>query len=405
MCAASRRCSSSRAARWSIRSSARRSRATSCPRSSRSICERRYARQVVIIGSGPAGLTAALYARRANLHPLVIEGLEAGGQLMITTMVENWPGYRDGIMGPDLMDEMRAQAQRFGAEHHHGPRHVGGRRAPPVPHHDRGRTSITRRALIIATGASARWLGLPSERTLVGRGVSSCATCDGFFFRGRPIAVVGGGDYRDGRGDLPDALCLAGDGRPPARHAARVEDHAGQGVRQPEDRVRVEHRGRRHPGRQQGRGDRRRAAQRAAPASARSSRSTACSWRSATCRTPRSSPASSRWTRTATSSRTTARSTSVAGVFACGDVQDSRYRQAITAAGSGCMAAIDAEQLSRARRAPGAHGQERCSRPRVSSTCRLATCRFSAQHFTDSINPPSAQQPRPRRRTLPPVRA
>jgi thioredoxin reductase (NADPH) len=151
-------------------------------------------RKVVIIGSGPAGLTAALYAARANLKPLLIEGLEAGGQLMLTTMVENWPGFHDGIMGPDLMAEMRKQAERFGTETVQGDiTRVDLQQRPFTLALADGKT-ITTDSLIIATGASARWLEIGSDRRLAGRGVSTCATCDGYFFRGKPIAVVGGGD-------------------------------------------------------------------------------------------------------------------------------------------------------------------------------------------------------------------
>src|SRR6266508_1390669 len=152
-------------------------------------------RKVVIIGSGPAGLTAALYSARANLSPLLIEGLEAGGQLMLTTVVDNGPGYRDGIMGPDLMAEMRAQAERFGTEIIQGDV-TGvdmGNRPFTITFAD-GRSHVTADVLIIATGASARWLEIGSDRKLSGHGVSTCATCDGYFFRGKPIAVIGGGD-------------------------------------------------------------------------------------------------------------------------------------------------------------------------------------------------------------------
>ncbi|HVF04975.1 MAG TPA: thioredoxin-disulfide reductase [Frankiaceae bacterium] len=150
-------------------------------------------REVVIIGSGPAGLTAALYTARADLRPLVIEGIGAGGQLMLTTEVENFPGFPTGIMGPELMDNMRKQAERFGAE---------------FITDDVSRVDLTgdvkrvwvgddeyaAHAAIISTGARANWLGLPNEQRLIGRGASSCATCDGFFFRDHDIAVVGGGD-------------------------------------------------------------------------------------------------------------------------------------------------------------------------------------------------------------------
>ena len=150
-------------------------------------------RNVIIIGSGPAGLTAALYSARANLHPLMIEGVEAGGQLMLTTEVENFPGFRNGILGPDLMGEMRAQAERFGTEIIQG--NVTSVDACSTPIVVKTTEAEYRtKALIIATGASARLLGLPAERTLMGHGVSTCATCDGYFFRGHEIAVVGGGD-------------------------------------------------------------------------------------------------------------------------------------------------------------------------------------------------------------------
>jgi len=150
-------------------------------------------RNVVIMGSGCAGLTAAIYAARANLKPLILEGHEPGGQLSMTTLVENFPGFPEGIQGPELIDNMRKQAERFGTEFLTAEVSSTDLKASPfVLRTNKG--EIKTETLIVASGASARWLGLPSEQALIGRGVSSCATCDGFFFSGKEIAVIGGGD-------------------------------------------------------------------------------------------------------------------------------------------------------------------------------------------------------------------
>src|SRR6266704_2775955 len=153
-----------------------------------------HIRNVVIMGSGCAGHTAALYTARANLKPLVLKGHEPGGQLSLTTLVENFPGFPEGITGPDLVENIRKQAEKFGAEYKDGALREADLSNRPFRLKIEGDERIETRTLIIASGASARWLGLPNEQRLIGHGVSSCATCDGFFYRGKKIMVIGGGD-------------------------------------------------------------------------------------------------------------------------------------------------------------------------------------------------------------------
>ena len=304
-------------------------------------------RNVIIVGSGPAGLTAAIYAGRANLSPLIVAGSQPGGQLTLTSEVENYPGFAEAILGPELMDVMRRQAERFGTEFVDDD--VVGVDLRAAPSRSRPRSGPGGRAPSSWPPAPRRGCsGLESERRLLGRGLSTCATCDGFFFKGQELRRRRRRRLRDGGGHLPHEVRQQGDDRPPAGHAPGVEDHAGPGAPEPEGRVGLEPRRRRDPRRPIGSpGVRLRDPTAARP---RSCPPAACSWRSATRRTPSSSRGSSRWTRRATSSPSPGSTrTNVPGVFAAGDVADHVYRQAVTAAGTGCMAAIDAERFLEAQ--------------------------------------------------------
>jgi thioredoxin reductase (NADPH) len=308
-----------------------------------------YMEKVIILGTGPAGLTAALYTARANLEPLVIEGLEPGGQLTTTTEVENYPGFVDGIMGPELMDVMRRQAARFGARYQTGL--VESVVWAPGAHQirlDSGDT-LTAATVIICTGASAKYMGLESERTLIGRGVTSCATCDGAFYRNRPIAVVGGGDSA-----MEEALFLTrftsditlihrrDQFRASKIMADRVMHHDKIKIRwdtvvdEVLDVAKGEVTGLRLRNVKTDEVDE----------IAIDGLFIAIGHR------PNTAPfADTLATDPAGYIKTVNTRTDVEGVFAAGDVQDSVYRQAITAAGSGCMAALEAERYLEA------HGQ------------------------------------------------
>jgi thioredoxin reductase (NADPH) len=305
-------------------------------------------REVVIIGSGPAGLTAAIYSGRANLNPLVIEGPQPGGQLMITTDVENYPGFAKGIMGPQLMDEFREQAARFGTDF----------LTAYVTHADLSKRPFTlttdehvvrAETLIIASGASAKWLGIPGEAPaphgLGGLGVSACATCDGFFFKGKPIVVVGGGDTA-----MEEATFLTRYAshvtvihrRDHLRASKIMQDKAFKNPKidfmwdtaveeilgNPKDgvtsvRIRDVHTGE----------------EKIFPCEGVFI---------AIGHEPNTGVFKGQLEMDEigylkTNGRTMA--TNIPGVFACGDAQDSYYRQAVTAAGTGCMAALDAERF------------------------------------------------------------
>jgi len=302
-------------------------------------------RNTVIIGSGCSGLTAAIYAARANLKPLVLQGHEPGGQLSLTTLVENFPGFPEGIQGPELIENMKAQAARFGAEFETA--HV--RRAdlskrPFALHVMGGKPPIEARTLIVASGATARWLGLPHEQALIGHGVSSCATCDGFFFSGKEIVVVGGGDSA-----MEEALFLT-------RFASKVT------VIHRRDQFRASKimldRAQSHPKIHF-------ITDTVVEDVYDVDKNEVTSLKLRNVRTghihtlatsalflgighvPNTAIFDGQLVTDADGYLMTRDYvfTGIAGVFACGDVADRRYRQAITAAGTGCMAAIEVEKF------------------------------------------------------------
>ncbi len=299
-------------------------------------------RNVVILGSGLAGLTAAIYTARANLSPLLVEGVQAGGQLSLTTEVENYPGFPKGIMGPQLIQDMRAQAARFGTEYLSGDVSAADLKRSPFTVTIEGEQTIETKTLIIATGASAIMLGVPGEARLMGHGVSTCATCDGYFFRGKELVVVGGGDSA-----MEESTFLT-------KFATRVS------VAHRRDTLR---------------------ASKIMQDRAFKNEKITFSWNSAVEEVLGGSVVTGVRLRNVASGETSelktaglfvaightpntglfmgqiemdakgyiltkdGTHTNVPGVFAAGDVQDPKYRQAVTAAGSGCMAAIDAERF------------------------------------------------------------
>lgn len=301
-------------------------------------------RKVVILGTGPAGLTAAIYTARANLQPLIIEGNEPGGQLTLTTEVENFPGFPEGILGPELMDNMRQQAERFGAEFRAGWATSVDFSSRPFKITVDESEVIEAEAVIVSTGASAKLLGIPNEKETMGRGVSTCATCDGFFYKGKKVLVVGGGDsaMEEGnfltkfadvtvvhrRNELRASKIMQDRARDNARISWELNVMPLEVITGPKGFAGLKVR------------DNDSGAERVLEADGMFV---------AIGHTPNTKFLIGAgldiddlgYLKT----RPGSAETNIPGVFACGDVQDHKYRQAITAAGSGCMAALDCERF------------------------------------------------------------
>ncbi len=304
-------------------------------------------RKLIILGSGPAGYTAAVYAARANLEPLLITGVEVGGQLTTTTDVENWPGYPDGIQGPELMVQLKAHAEKFNTEIEYD--YITQVDLNQKPFVLKGESTYTADALIIATGATAKYLGLESEAAFKGRGVSACATCDGFFYRNKPVAVVGGGNTA-----VEEALYLANI----ASHVTLVhrrdkltsekvlQDRLFEKVNQGKVTIKW------HSTLDEVLGD----DMGVTGLRIKSTKTQetenleldgvfiAIGHKPNTDIFHHQLEMKNGYLQVNSGTNGNATMTSIPGVFAAGDVSDSHYRQAITSAGTGCMAALDAEQ-------------------------------------------------------------
>ena len=303
--------------------------------------------KVLIIGSGPAGYTAAIYAARAGLKPILYKGIQPGGQLTITTDVENYPGYPDGIIGPEMMMAFEKQAARFGTQIYDGVITKVAVTAYPYALTVNGKETVLAESIIIATGASAEWLGIPSEQRLNGKGVSACAVCDGFFFRGQDVAVAGGGDTAAEEASYLSKICTkvyilvrSGKMRASTIMQRRIQSLANVEIlwHTTVDEI---------LGREEVKGMRIRDS-----LTNTLKEYTISGFFVAIGHKPNTDIFKGILTMNKNNYITTAADstkTSVEGIFAAGDAQDFVYRQAVTAAGTGCMAALDAERFLAAK--------------------------------------------------------